>query len=62
MHTQGFQKEMPVTRDNMYHLELSSTSFCKERNKNKREEGEEQKLVDQISAMSSVKCFLQKLG
>lgn len=55
MHTQGFQKEMLVTRDNMYNLELSSTSFCKERKKKKREEGEEQKLVDQIFAMSSVK-------
>lgn len=62
MHTQGFQKEMLVTRDNMYNLELSSTSFCKERKKKKREEGEEQKLVDQIFAMSSVKWFLQKLG
>ena len=52
MHTQEFQKEVLVTRDNMYNLELSSTSFCEEK---KREEGEEQKLIDQISAMSSVK-------
>lgn len=35
-HTQGFQKEMLVTRDNMYNLELSSTSFCKERKKKKK--------------------------
>lgn len=58
MHTQQFQKGMLVRRDNMYNLELSSTSFCEEK---KREEGGEQKLIDRISAMRSVKWF-QKVG
>lgn len=53
MHTEEFQKEMLVRRDNTYNLEFSSTSFCEE--KKKREEGEEEKLIDQISAMSSVR-------
>lgn len=36
MHTEEFQKEMLVRRDNMYNLEFSSTSFCEEKKRRRR--------------------------
>lgn len=54
MHTEEFQKEMLVRRDNTYNLEFSSTSFCEEKKKKRRRRGRKVNRPDFCHELSKV--------